>query len=231
MHRQQTFETHPWTFTTVPARGSLEPRQRLVVEGAPVFFPRRRPESDPRAPANETDEEEGRIEATVTRPVLRRWTHDEHKSYPEFFKRVSRAFLLAHARLRREPSAPPPPPPPRRSPRLLEKRVRHVVPQTRNAESPPRQDVGPASAEDDANACENAGDEGRYSLDSSLESFRTNLGDLPPELAVYVMRLAAPRCPQYRAVEDVVRRAVRGGHDVEDAAEVDPALEGDLGGV
>ena len=27
MHRQQTFETHPWTFTTVPARGSPEPRQ------------------------------------------------------------------------------------------------------------------------------------------------------------------------------------------------------------
>ena len=202
-HRQQTFETHPWTFTTVPARGSPEPRQRLVVDGSPVFFPRRPRGADAEAVAE------------VRRPRLRRWTHDAHVHYPEFFKCVSRAFLLTHARIRREPPAAPLPP--RRSRRLLEKRL--VRPP--EATSVPG-DVGPASAEDDANAMFES------SLDrSSLDSERsvaedaepapppTTLGDLPPELAAHVLSLAAPRCPLYRAVEDAVAEAnARGAADL-----------------
>ena len=201
-HRQQTFETHPWTFTTVPARGSTEPRQRLVVDGSPVFFPRRPRGADAEAVAE------------VRRPRLRRWTHDTHVHYPEFFKCVSRTFLLTHARIRREPPAAPPPP--RRSRRLLEKRLARPP----EATSVPG-DVGPASAEDDANAMFES------SLDrSSLDSERsvaedaepapppTTLGDLPPELAARVLSLAAPRCPLYRAVEDAVAEAnARGAAD------------------
>lgn len=200
-HRQQTFETHPWTFTTVPTRGSLEPKQRLVVDGSPVFFPRRPRGGDAEAVAE------------VRRPRLRRWTHDGHRHYPAFFKRVSRAFLLTHARIRREPPAAPPAP--RRSRRLLEKRLAR-------AEASVSGDVGPASAEDDANAMFERDD--RSSLDSvGLVSEEpepapppTTLGDLPPELAAYILSLAAPRCPLYRAVEDAVLEAnARGAADVE----------------
>jgi hypothetical protein len=135
--------------------------------------------------------------------------------YPEFFKCVSRTFLLTHARIRREPPAAPPPP--RRSRRLLEKRLARPP----EATSVPG-DVGPASAEDDANAMFES------SLDrSSLDSERsvaedaepapppTTLGDLPPELAAHVLSLAAPRCPLYRAVEDAVAEAnARGAADL-----------------
>ncbi len=201
-HRQQTFETHPWTFTTVPTRGSLgEPKQRLVVDGSPVFFPRR-PISGGDASAV----------AEVRRPSLRRWTHDGHILYPAFFKRVAQTFLLTHARIRREP--PSSPPAPRRSRRLLEKRL---------LEASVSNDVGPASAEDDANAMIERDD--RSSCDSVGEMFpeepepappTTTLGDLPPELAAYIVSLAAPRCPLYRAVEDAVLEAnARGAADAE----------------
>ena len=204
-HRQQTFETHPWTFTTVPARGSPEPRQRLVVDGSPVFFPRRARGADAEAVAE------------VRRPRLRRWTHDGHKHYPAFFKRVSRAFLLAHARIRREPLAAPPPP--RRSRRLLQKRLAR-------AEATVPSDVGPASAEDDANAMFERDEDDRSALDSigsvpgdaGQAPAPTTLGDLPPELAAHILRLAAPRCSLYRAVEDVVLEAnARGAADAEPA--------------
>ena len=201
-HRQQTFETHPWTFTTVPTRGSLgEPKQRLVVDGSPVFFPRR-PISGGDASAV----------AEVRRPSLRRWTHDGHILYPAFFKRVAQTFLLTHARIRREP--PSSPPAPRRSRRLLEKRL---------LEASVSNDVGPASAEDDANAMIERDD--RSSCDSVGEMFpeepepappTTTLGDLPPELAAYIVSLAAPRCPLYSAVEDAVLEAnARGAADAE----------------
>ena len=202
-HRQQTFETHPWTFTTVPTRGSLgEPKQRLVVDGSPVFFPRRPISGDERAEAV----------AEVRRPSLRRWTHESHILYPAFFKKVSQTFLLTHARIRREP--PSSPPAPRRSRRLLEKRL---------LEASRDGDVGPASAEDDANAMFEFHD--RSSCDSVGEMFpeepepappTTTLGDLPPELAAYIVSLAAPRVPLYRAVEDAVLEAnARGAADAE----------------
>ena len=82
--------------------------------------------------------------------------------------------------------------------------------------------MGPASAEDDANAMFERDD--RSSLDSvGLVSEEpepapppTTLGDLPPELAAYILSLAAPRCPLYRAVEDAVLEAnARGAADVE----------------
>ncbi len=199
-HRQQTFETHPWTFTTVPARGSPEPRQRLVVDGSPVFFPRRPRGADAEAVAE------------VRRPRLRRWTHDGHRHYPAFFKRASRAFLLTHARIRREP--PSAASPPRRSRRLLEKRLAR-------AEATVPDDVGPASAEDDANAVFQRDDRSSPdSIGSALEDAGpaappTTLGDLPPELAAHILSLAAPRCPLYRAVEDAVLEAnARGAADV-----------------
>jgi hypothetical protein len=38
---------------------------------------------------------------------------------------------------------------------------------------------------------------------------------LPPELAAYIVSLAAPRCPLYRAVEDAVAEAnARGAADL-----------------
>jgi hypothetical protein len=202
-HRQQTFETHPWTFTTVPTRGSLgEPKQRLVVDGSPVFFPRR--------PLFGGDAE---TVAEVRRPSLRRWTHESHILYPAFFKKVSQTFLLTHARIRRGPD-PSSPPAPRRSRRLLEKRL---------LEASRDGDVGPASAEDDANAMFERDD--RSSCDSVGEMFPeepepapqpTTLGDLPPELAAYIVSLAAPRVPLYRAVEDAVLEAnARGAADAE----------------
>jgi hypothetical protein len=44
----------------------------------------------------------------------------------------------------------------------------------------------------------------------------TTLGDLPPELAAYIVSLAAPRVPLYRAVEDAVLEAnARGAADAE----------------
>ena len=143
-HRQQTFETHPWTFTTVPDAGSDEPRRRLVVDGAPVYFPR--------ASADESEEEEGRAVAVIERPPFRTWTRDTHRHFPAFYREVTRAFLLSHARLRRDaapraafveteatvnPEAEPERV--RRSRRLREKRARIH----------PSGDMGPAAHEDE----------------------------------------------------------------------------------
>jgi hypothetical protein len=87
---------------------------QLVVplrDGVPVFFPTV-------APAGEEGEEggggaegggrggngdgdEGLRVFHIEQPPIRRWTHDAHKEFPGFFKQISRAFLLTHARLRR----------------------------------------------------------------------------------------------------------------------------------
>ena len=115
-HRQQTFETHPWTFTTVPVEDAT-PRRRLVVEGGPVFFPTatsaaRGGRGGERARTNRFDDDSdddgiddendggGRV-FYIEQPPIRRWTHEGHKDFPSFFKQVSRTFLLSHARLRR----------------------------------------------------------------------------------------------------------------------------------
>jgi hypothetical protein len=107
-HRQQTFETHPWTFTTVPADDAA-PRRRLVVNGKPVFFAAtsegegegegegERGEQGAGAGGDDGDVRVFHIE----NPPVRRWTHRTHKDFPGFFKEVSRAFLLSHLRLRR----------------------------------------------------------------------------------------------------------------------------------
>ena len=80
----------------------------------------------------------------VRRPRLRRWTHDTHVHYPEFFKCVSRTFLLTHARIRREPR--------RRRPRGGRADCwRNDSRALRRLRPSPATWV-PASAEDDANA-------------------------------------------------------------------------------
>ncbi len=118
-HRQQTFVTHPWTFTTVPdddasdpERGAAGPR-RLVVEGSPVYFPPPPPAaaSQSRTTSNaagprgvdgdEEDPSESVAVAVVERPAERAWSHESHARFPAFFKDVARAFVLSHARLRR----------------------------------------------------------------------------------------------------------------------------------
>lgn len=204
-HRQQTFETHPWTFTTVPDAGSDEPRRRLVVDGAPVYFPR--------ASADESeDEEEGRAVAVIERPPFRTWTHDAHRHFPAFYREVTRAFLLSHARLRRD-AAPraasvetdatahpePEPEPFRRSRRLREKRAR----------IDPSGGMGPAAHDDDGSFDVEEAIPGDArpgdGEDADAGSNPTTLGDLPPELAAFIVRLCAPTCPMYVRVEEVAR--------------------------
>ena len=203
-HRQQTFETHPWTFTTVPDAGSDEPRRRLVVDGAPVYFPR--------ASADESEEEEGRAVAVIERPPFRTWTRDTHRHFPAFYREVTRAFLLSHARLRRDaapraafveteatvnPEAEPERV--RRSRRLREKRARIH----------PSGDMGPAAHDDDESfdAEEAVPEDARPGdgEDADAGSNPTTLGDLPPELAAYVVRLCAPTCPMYVRVDEAAR--------------------------
>jgi len=118
-HRQQTFVTHPWTFTTVPDDDASDPERaaagprRLVVQGSPVYFPPPPPAaaSQSRTTSNATgprgvdgDEEdpsESVAVAVVERPAERAWSHESHARFPAFFKDVARAFVLSHARLRR----------------------------------------------------------------------------------------------------------------------------------
>ena len=225
-HRQQTFESHPWTFATVPERGSHEPKQRLVVNGAPLYFPRRGPAVDPNEPTvvQEEQSRNGTVLAVVERPNMRQWTHDTNKHYPAWFKTIGKAFITTHAALRLgervtelvenqneqdiEPSSP------RRSRRIQE------IEKSRNSTDGAPSDVGPASAEDDLGGFE-LENEGRCSIDPSQrpdegerfsgERFysRTSLGNLPPELAARILELAAPKCPLYRTVEDVVQDAIR----------------------
>ena len=118
-HRQQTFVTHPWTFTTVPDDDASDPERaaagprRLVVEGSPVYFPPPPPAaaSQSRTTSNaagprgvdgdEEDPSESVAVAVVERPAERAWSHESHARFPAFFKDVARAFVLSHARLRR----------------------------------------------------------------------------------------------------------------------------------
>lgn len=238
-HRQQTFESHPWTFATVPDRGTETPKQRLVVNGAPVFFPRRFSASEDAR----DDQHDGAVLAVVERPLTRNWTHETHKHYPGFFKTIAKAFLVTHAVLRLDPEREDTNP--RRSPRLLEKQRRSGTsgidglykPSHPNASDSAPNDIGPASAEDGEHGDCELEQPGRSSMDSvelcvatdaedgSLrataeeeDSFdkkeKTTLGDLPPELAARIIALAAPRCPLYRPITEVVQDMIRSRGDV-----------------
>jgi hypothetical protein len=107
-HRQQTFETHPWTFATVPdddavASGGGFRRRRLAVNGYPVYFASRERDGDGDGDGETTGA--GDSTRRITRPGCKAWRHDAHREFPRFFRDVSRAFLMTHARLRRERAA------------------------------------------------------------------------------------------------------------------------------
>jgi len=95
-HRQQTFESHPWTFMTVAS-----PRRRLVVNGAPVLFPS--------AEENDHDGQgENRRLAKIERPKLLAWTPENHWQFPRQFKVAVQTVLLCHKRLQEQSPRPSP---------------------------------------------------------------------------------------------------------------------------
>jgi hypothetical protein len=203
------------------------------VNGYPVYFASRERDGDGDGDGETTGA--GDSTRRITRPGCKAWRHDAHREFPRFFRDVSRAFLMTHARLRRERAAAAAEGEGGDAGDVV--RVSVVNDAAMDVEDAPVSSrtrartrvssapaeaatVSSASGDEDDDEDDDDDDEKRNENENDSAA-RHTLGSLPSDVVHHIVKLAAPSVPFFLPVDDVrcdVEEAVATSESEEEVA-------------